>query len=314
MVKLFLRRLLLFLLIPLPLLYGLQYVIDTGLRRSHHVYYEEWNELFRSRINADVLICGSSRAVKDISPAVLDTVLHVNSYNIGMDGTHPPLQFERLQLYLQHNKVPDVLVQVVDLTSFTENSGMDNSLQFLPYLDDTSVWRLTAKYTDHFTFADRYVPMIKYSNQLPLMAEGIRSFFGRGTAPLHVKGYFGRDARWDGSFERYVARLQHPISIRMANRPLQALQAQLRYCKERNIKVVLVFPPVYHTFLDHCTNYQYILQTVAQCAAKEGAVFLDYSQHPMAWSKDNFYNSQHLNRSGAEVFSHVLARDILLTN
>lgn len=306
----FIKRLVVFLALPGLLLYGLQFLVDSGLRQSHHPYYQEWNDLFHSRINAEILISGSSRAVNDISPLILDTMLHTNSYNIGMDGTHHPVQFDRLQLYMQHNEAPKLLIQVVGITSFVDARGLDNPLQFLPYLNDTGVIRLTSAHPDHFTFAERYLPMVKYSNQAPLIIEGIKSYFGHGIAPLRHKGYYGKNAKWDGSFERYIKRIKQPVNIHITWYAVNTLRAQLQYCRERHIQTVLVFPPIYHEFIDHTKNYASIMRVFHKCAEEYSVPFLDYSGLPISYDKSNFYNSQHLNKKGAEIFTATLARDI----
>lgn len=299
-----------FLLLPMPLLYGLSIIVDKGLKQSAHVYYAEWNDLFRSRINADVVILGSSRAVNDISPAILDTVLRCHTYNLGMDGTHLSIQADRLRLYLQHNKAPKLLVHTVDLTSFAENNSMDNSLQFLPYLDDTAVLSITAKYRDHFSLADRYCPLFKYNNQMAIIEEGINSYRGKGVKAVKYKGYYPQDKVWDNSFDKYIQRVPNPVKIHVAGYSVDRLYSYLQLCREKKIKVVLVFPPVYYRFMDYCANKEYIFSIFRSCSDKYGVQFLDYSTDSLCLSKGNFYNSQHLNRKGAELFSQKLANDL----
>ena len=117
--KRFSLRLLWFCLLPLPLLFGLNYVVETGLKKSRSYYYAEWNDIFNSKINADVLICGSSRAYVHLSPKIIDTILHIKSYNIGMNGTQFLMEYDRFRIYLKHNKKPKYVIQTVDFASFS---------------------------------------------------------------------------------------------------------------------------------------------------------------------------------------------------
>ena len=43
-------------------LYMLALMLDTGLRKSLNAYFASWNYLYYSKINAGLLIMGSSRA------------------------------------------------------------------------------------------------------------------------------------------------------------------------------------------------------------------------------------------------------------
>src|ERR1700747_729442 len=136
-------RTLLFCLAPVPLLYLLQHIVDTGLRKSRYYYYSEWNDLFNGKINADLVVMGTSRAWVQVSPGILDSMLHLNSYNLGMDGTAFKIQYERFKMYMQHNKKPKYILQEVGYTSTLVKSDQLPVLQqFLPYLNDPIVWKM----------------------------------------------------------------------------------------------------------------------------------------------------------------------------
>ena len=47
-----------------------------------------------------------------------------------------------------------------------------------------------------------------------------------------------------------------------------------------------------------------------QFAKKYDLIFLDYSNDPISYNKSLFYNSNHLNAEGSEIFSKKLAADI----
>ena len=53
-------------------------MVDAGLRKSRNAYFANWNDLYNSKINADLLIMGSSRAEFHISPKILDSLLTLN--------------------------------------------------------------------------------------------------------------------------------------------------------------------------------------------------------------------------------------------
>lgn len=308
--KQFIIRITLFILIPIPFLYGLNYMVDKGLKRSNYIYYAEWNDLFNGKINADMLICGSSRAWKDISPAILDSTLSLNSYNLGMDGTHFSIQYDRVKMYLRYNKPPKYIIQTMDFTSFAESNSMDNQLQLMPYLDEPMVIELTAKYRDHYTLPERFFPLFKYNNLLPVITEGIKSYFGHGIAPCKYKGFQAQDKQWDYSFDKYIKRSPRPVNVHVAGYSVNRFYDYLQYCNKRGIKVIVVFPPVYHEFIHYCKNSEYILNILKKGTDRYGVSFLNYSGDTLGNTREYFYNSQHLNKKGAEAFSIKLANDL----
>src|SRR4051812_41524192 len=119
-----------FIVVFLSILFALQYIVEKGLRKSHMQYYTSWNEIYDARVNADVVICGDSRAKLTYSPKILDSVLGTNSYNIGINGAMLPLQLARLKIYLQHNKKPKYIIQNVDFYTFADLGHIVDYEQF----------------------------------------------------------------------------------------------------------------------------------------------------------------------------------------
>ena len=130
--KRFIYNLLLFCLLPLPFLYGLQMIVDSGLKKSNHLLYAEWNDIYNGEINADLIVMGSSRAELQISPTILDRNLKLNTYNLGISAWTFPMQYARFKIYLKHNAKPRYIVHSLDLQMFSRREDLFNYQQFLP--------------------------------------------------------------------------------------------------------------------------------------------------------------------------------------
>jgi hypothetical protein len=311
MMKKFILRLLLFCLAPLPLLYLLAYIVDKGLQKSRYTYYSEWNDLFNGKINADVLIMGSSRAWVHFSPKIIDSILHVNSYNIGIDASSIGLQYQRLQLYLEHNRKPKYIIQEVNFVStFLGYHTLPGAQQFLPYLKYPLVWKIVTEHNSTFGPADRYFPLFKYNNEFVLIKEGILSYFGHGAKDVKYKGYCGRDLAWDSSFYYYKrsnpAGVDDPIDSAMVD----TFKSYLNFCKANGIKVILVNPPSYIEALNYENNYKDFLAIYDSFSREYQIPFYNYVNDSLDYDRNNFYNSQHMNRQAAEIFCTRFALEL----
>ena len=309
--KKFALRLLLFCLAPLPFLFLLNKIVDDGLHKSRHLFYSEWNDLFNGKINADLLIMGSSRAWVQISPKILDSALHLNSYNLGMDGSQFNMQYMRFRIYLQHNRKPKYIVQEVGYTStlgwFNE---LPTPLQFLPYLRDSSIWAITQWSATPFSQLDRYFPMYKYNNEFPLVKEGVLSYFGHGVKSTKYKGYEGKEMRWDSSFHNFIKTNPQGKAWEISPVAVNYFREYLEFCKANDIKVILVYPPAFIQSLDYVKNKEEILGVFNQLSKEYDAPFYNYMYDSLNYSRSNFYNSMHLNKRGSEIFSHKLAEQL----
>jgi hypothetical protein len=311
MMKKFTLRLLLFCLAPLPVLYLLAYVVDSGLRKSRYTYYSEWNDIFGGKINADVLMVGSSRAWVQFSPKIFDSILHVNSYNIGLDGAVMGLQYDRLKIYLQHNPKPKYIIQEVGFVStFIAYTELPGTQQFLPYLNDPVIWRLVTEHSKAFSLADRYFPMFKYNNEFVLIKEGLLSNFGRGAKEAKYKGYAGQNVNWDSSFHNFKSANPNGAAYPVDSAMIDSLQNYLGFCKANDIKVILVYPPSYIEALQYDTNYKDLLAIYDSFSKKYQIPFYNFMNDSLCYNSANFYNSQHLNKAASEIFSTKLATQL----
>ena len=309
--KRFIVRSLLFCLAPLPFLFLLSHIVDKGLQKSRYYYYSEWNDIFNGNINADLLVQGSSRAWVQISPAILDSTLHLNSYNLGMDGASFKMQYARLRIYLLHNKKPKYILQEVGYTStLVKNEKLPATQQFLPYLADSSVWRLVSAASNPLSLTERYFPMYKYNNEIPLIKEGILSYMGKGAKSTKYKGYEGQQKTWDSSFHAFLMNNPHGAVFPIDPDATALFRDFLSFCKDNDIKVILFYPPAFIQSLDYINNKAEILGVFNAFSKEFNAPFYTYMYDSLNYNRDNFYNSQHLNKHAAEIFCAQLAKDI----
>ncbi len=309
--KRFVYKLLLFCIVPMALLLPLAYVTDAGLHKSRHFFFAEWNDLFDGKINADMLINGSSRAWVQFSPYIIDSSLGINSYNLGMDATPPDIQYERLKVYLRYNKKPKYILQEVGyVTTFFASRHLPNYQQFLPYLSDSAIWRLYKGLYPNVSLVERYFPLYKYNNQLPIIKEGLQSYFGRGITSGKYKGYMGQERYWDSSFSEMVKSNQKGFDCKIEPKALATMEQYLTMCKENDIQIFLVYPPFYYEANRYIVNHQLILNKLRELARKYDVPYLDYRNTYLDSSRTYYYNSQHLNKRGSELFTQMLVNDL----
>ena len=309
--KRFIKRLLLFCLVPLPLLFLLNHVVDKGLRKSRYYYYSEWNDMFDGKINADLLILGSSRAWVQISPKIMDSMLHVNSYNLGLDGASFNMQYARFRIYLLHNKKPKYILQEVGYTStLVRNDRLPATQQFLPYLQDSSVWKIVTNASNPLALPDRYFPLYKYNNEMTLVKEGILSYMGKGAVSEKYKGYQGQEKYWDSTFHDFLQQNPHGAVFPIDSVAVSLFRNYLNFCRDNDIKVIMFYPPAFIQSLAYIKNKQEILDVYNNFSKEYNIPFYTYMYDTLNFSRNNFYNSQHLNKHAAEIFCTELAKDI----
>ncbi len=308
--KKFVLKISLFLVILWMLVSGFQYVIDKGLQKSTVGEYKEWNDIIKARINADLIVQGSSRACFHVSPYVLDSVLQLNTYNLGLNGWAFQMQYYRLLLYLKHNKKPKYLIQNVDHSTLNKNTELFGHNQFLPYLASDIIQTAVAPYMG-VDWKDIYIPMYKYRSNDSLVLLGLQEYLGKsGGNNGKYKGFLAKDKLWETSFRQHQA--ANPSGIRTVVNPENRLlfEQYLKLCKAQNIQVIFVYTPEYIEAQRLIINRDSINTIFKNYASSYKIPFLDYSKDAICLDTVNFYNSQHLNKIGTQKFNTKLAQDL----
>src|SRR5689334_19641449 len=134
MARRFVLKLLLFGCLACGLAAVLQWALVRGLTRYHASARGVWNAVVHGRINADIIVCGSSRALVHYDPAVIAARTGRSAFNLGRNGTWPDLQLVFLKTYLDHNRPPKCIVLNVDHTCFAVTKKVYDPGQYIPYL------------------------------------------------------------------------------------------------------------------------------------------------------------------------------------
>jgi hypothetical protein len=286
-------------------------VITAGLRKSNMVIYEKVTKIFNGSINADLIINGNSKSYVQLSPKIIDSVLNLNSYNLGLDGNDFVIQKLQYDLYEQKNTVPEIIIQTVDFSTMRKADGkLYNYVRFAPYLDNKQV-KNTTKLYDGFTFVDYNLPLFKYSGQPLEVVDGLFSAFDVHVAPSNLeKGYIQKNLTWDNSFEKFKELNKNGVKFALDKTTCDVFETYIKECKLKNIKLYLVYTPVYYEFIPYDLSRQVLFDYLNELSKKYDVPFFDYSEDKLTFEKNYFFNSQHLNKEGSELFTTKLGQDI----
>ncbi len=128
---------------------------------------------------------------------------------------------------------------------------------------------------------------------------------------LAHQGFRPMDTPWDSEFEEYVA--AHPDGALFPIDPVGVAEFErlIAVLRQHGADVVVVFSPEWEPVRRLERNREDVMRRYTAIAANHHVPFIDYSNSAAARNQSLFYNSQHLNRLGAKVFTTKLANDLL---
>lgn len=284
----------------------LDYAISKGLKSMKDYRFQSWNEI-QNGINADIIVNGNSRALCNFVPVVFDSILHLKSYNLGFGGHTFNPQFLKYNYYTHHNSTPKILIQNVDFLTLSDMFVIGHEReQILPYVFDLYLNKQLQNYG--FNFFDLKLPFIRYFGYQQEIKNGvfqflkIRNFNNR----VSEKGFLSEIGNWNPTELNKIEKinfLRDTFSVHLFEKFLIKL-------KENNVRVFLVYSPVYHRATKKFTDKAKMDCYFLGIAKKYGYSYLDYSSDSICMDSTMFVNALHMNERGARIFSEKLSAEI----
>ena len=299
----FVIKTLLTLLVLVVFACGLDFIITRNLQHSKTRMFRSYNDLYSERFHCDAVVMGSSRGQVQYDTYILDSILGVDSYNLGVDGRCIDAEIIIYNAYRKHNPKPNLIIQNVDVTSLNESNRYERE-QYLPYLRKDDLFCQT-KTSEGFSWADYYLPLVRYAGYTELIKEGLGLKSKLACFEMY-KGYCGHDKAWDGDAFRSVSSVPFEVNPGVA----EMFDQYLAQCAEEGIRVVMVFAPIYIGVTKKMDSVQFMFDCYQSYADRYGFPVLNYTFDSLSYDTANFYNATHLNRKGAELFTRKLAIDL----
>jgi len=299
--KKFIQNILLFLLSIIIFLVVFDYSVSFQLREGRGSS-PFWRGIFSGDLKNDVVIMGSSRAKRQFNPYILDSMLNINSYNMGVDGRFIKSQILTYNAYQRSNGKPKFIIQNIDYSTIDTDNAFEREMYF-PYFNDKT-FRNEVVEIESLSLADKYMPGIRYSGYFHKILLKMK-FKNRGR-DIDTKGFVNNYTKWDGSLLEKLTEIDYSQD----SLALYSFDKYLSKAYSDNIKIIFVYSPIYIGATKKIKNIEGMYQMYDSIAKKYDIPILDYNYDAICYDTIYFYNATHLNRKGADLFSLKFANDI----
>jgi len=309
-----LGRIVLFFTMIAALAYGIDALVTHGLKQIRTSKFGSLNNVFAGRVNADIIINGSSRALTHYDPRIIEKATGLSAYNLGMNGIQTDVQVAVLKAYLRRNSKPKLVIQNLESFSFdpTKLGEIYDPAAYVPYLSVDELYRPLLA-IDPAVWKWRHIPLYGYAVEDVRFTWvwGILGCLGFSGPEDYYRGFNPRFTPWTEDFERFRDTVgTQGVTNRINPRGVAALTEVARTCRENGIPLILVYSPVYYEMQALERNRTEVFSLFEKLSRDFDVPLWDYSGHSICLQRDNFYNSQHLNASGAALFSLDLAEKL----
>ena len=264
----------------------------------------------------DIIIFGSSRAVRDYSSPIISNITGLSCYNSGRDGLMIPYCAAVEDVTLKRCRPKLLILDIAPRELGTDKIKYERLTILLPYCQQH---KELVKYISQASRFEKYKLFSKtypYNSSLFILATN--SLFP-GSEKKDENGYLPLDGAMDkAKMDDYLERMtQRYATIR--NKPEIAEKAAVGYYRQfldsaaaKGVKTLVIISPTLLKdpfYLDNQTIEKNIVANVAN--AYPNVTFLDFSSDPrFNYHPEKFADVFHLNKKGSEEFSAILGRYI----
>ncbi len=293
----FLTKIVLFCFIGYVILWPIDILYTKILKTQHIRDIDRWEMILNDRVDANVFILGSSRAMCHYKPLIIDSITHLNSYNFGQDGK--TIESDVLLYSVLKNHItspPKYLIWDIFFSCFgyAHNFG---DYQYTPFIFNRDIWNNVNKYRTHFSPQERYFPLLKYFKK-----KVFPPFKSENNAD---KGYYNDYRYWLPNQMNELKK--SPIHFSIESEIERIFIQTIRELKNNGTEVILIVSPLFHEGLECVHGEEIIFDRIKTIAIEEDCPYYNYLDDPICYDTTYFGNAMHLNDRGATLFSHKIA-------
>lgn len=292
--------------------------LDFLLANENSCQSNTWYKIYNGKINSDVVILGTSRAEVHYDPRVILKETGLKTFNLGLSGTHYNLFSIRWNSYINNNPPPKILIADIDAGALSHQKEIYGKFQYLPYFYKEEYSRV-AKEIDQDYYYEKLIPLYKYRGYEMSIVKQLKSNYDHKNCDKNFNGYIEHDINW---IERDYLKLLNILK----NKPLKdtsnydfkeglkLLKQIIIFSKKNNIRLIFTTSPVYYEALGIDVDRNFRFKKVVEKLSKKNKIeWYDFSDCKLSKRKENFYNSSHLNKRGAEQYSKMIS-EIITSN
>jgi Protein of unknown function (DUF1574) len=256
----------------------------------------------------EILITGTSHAQTGVAPQIL--ALPAFNLSYGSQSLHYDTQL--VMKYL--DSMPSLKLVIFGISYHALEYRLENSIERWRSGFYNQVYRIPGEdHEEGFKLTNySYIALFTPKEALRLASGGFL-----GAAETEAKRNQAPTVFTKGDVSERYGRIRvrgHEAQMRQVDliNNIAALERLCELLKRRNVSAVFITVPTHHSYYDHInvTSYQRMQETIKQFTGKYGVPYFNYLRDDR-FTLEDFVDSDHLSKRGAEKFSHILNQDVV---
>lgn len=274
-----------------------------------------WEEFYQlpKGDSLDILFLGSSHAYRGIDPSLIDSLLGVNTFNLGSSGQTPLTSYHVLKNAAEHLYPKMVVIDLYFYAFMEENQLANGGNNWLELQASGAKWAFLFKAFDPYEMAAlTLLPILRKKNNLryTLRKHLLGDDHLDDAGAYQGKGYVRQDSRISIETlqaERFYSQLELEEDWVLAKHE-KGLRKLVAFCQEMGIELRCISAPMPTISFQKIKDQQRVQQYLSTLTRDLGVAYGDDTQDPKLGLQDDlhFYDDNHLNHAGVKLWNKAL--------
>ena len=294
-------------LFVLPLIVALV-SLECLLRQVPNPYKYKYEWMQKNAEDVEVLVLGNSHTFYGIRPEFLDG----KAFNLANGSQGMKEDLFLLKYWADRYKKLKTVIYPISFSTWFVGRELEDDIEayrcryYTIYMDGNlypSLPYYNFELGDYRTAKDKAARIISSKDDPGCDEYGWSTAYSLSKKKMN-KWNDGTEA--DAAVKRHTAKGWNHIDLHYAR-----MKELANFCKSRNIQLILITTPCWHSYYDHLDNKQLakMHELTNRCVEESGAIYLDYLKD-QRFEADDFFDSNHLSDIGATKFTKILNEDL----
>lgn len=260
-----------------------------------------------------ILFLGSSHAYRGIDPLLIDSLLGVNTFNLGSSGQTPLTSYHVLKNATEHIYPKMVVIDLYFYAFMEENQLANGGNNWLELQASGAKWSFLFNAFDPYEIAAlTLLPILRKKNNVryTLRKYLLGDDHLDDAGAYQGKGYVRQDSRISIEAlqaESFYDQLELEEDWVLAKHE-KGLKKLVAFCQEKGIEVRCISAPMPAISFQKIKDRQRVQQYLSDLTRELGIPYGDYTQNPNLGLQDelHFYDDNHLNHAGVKLWNKAL--------
>ncbi len=285
------------------------------------------HELYHQEENIDILFVGSSHCYYSFNPKITDELFQKNTFNAGSSSQFMDTSFQLIQEAVSDNDIEHIFLEVcygmANSSLNKDRTLMTSTYIISDYMKPSfrkTLYLLNASSKDHYSnsfiparrdaaklFEPDHITSLMQKKGTPAYQNYEYDYLTDAAEAYQGKGYVARTEAVDGNF--FLSNYPYYIPWLSADWE-KNLNDIIDFCDKRNIKLTFVTSPIPNYVLAAKGNYDVYIDKIKQIINGKNVDYYDFNlckEDFFPNTSDVFFDCDHLNSKGADIFSTVFS-------